>query len=233
MCATKVTIFSAFVTLGKNFALTQRKVISHTQQSNKFSKMKKILLLFAIVATLAALVVPIVVTSNIPTESMALTSPAHKREKQLSAKHLERIERRKARQAAYEHFIDSTVLSHHYRFVPTMFNVEPAGSSQLISNPSIELAIYGDWADIHLPIYQGFTPPYRLQIFNTAVTNLADFTTIETDNGWTISFESWLFSSNDYTFTLEVYSKTGGANLSVSSSFYPTTTFWGSLYPIY
>ena len=129
--------------------------------------------------------------------------------------------------------MDSTILSHNYRFVPTMFNVEPAGSSNIITNPNIELAIYGDWADIHLPIYQGFTPPYRLVMFNTSITNLANFTTTQTDNGWSITFESWLYSSNDYTFTLDVYSKTGGATLSVSSTFYPTTSFWGSIVAVY
>lgn len=195
--------------------------------------MKKILLIFAIAASLATLLVPLIVTSNTPETYDTSFAADRSREKQLSDKHRERIERRKARQAAYEHFIDSTILSHNYRFVPTMFNVEPAGSTNLITNPSIELAIYSDWADIHLPIYQGFTPPYRLIMVNTAITNLADFSTVQTDNGWTISFDSWLYSSNDYTFTLEVYSKTGGATLSVSSSFYPTTSYWGSVSPIY
>lgn len=195
--------------------------------------MRKFLLCFAIVACLATLVVPLIVTST-PSASRDTSFAADRaREKELSEKHLERIARRKARQAAYEHFIDSTILSHNYRFIPTMFNVEPAGSSNLISNPSIELGIYGDWADIHLPVYQGFTPPYRLIMVNTAITTLADFTTIQTDDGWTISFDSWLYSSNDYTFTLEVYSKTGGATLSLSSTFYPTTTYWGSIVAVY
>ena len=195
--------------------------------------MKKILLTIAIVASLATLIVPLVVTSNTPLEPTASFSTDRQRQKDLSEKHLERIAKRKARQAAFEHFVDSTILSHNYRFVPTMFNVEPAGSSNIITNPNIELAIYGDWADIHLPIYQGFTPPYRLVMFNTSITNLANFTTTQTDNGWSITFESWLYSSNDYTFTLDVYSKTGGATLSISSTFYPTTSFWGSIVAVY
>lgn len=195
--------------------------------------MKKFLLTFAIVASLATLIIPLVVTSNTPTEYDTSFAANRTREKELSEKHRERIEKRKVRQAAFEHFIDSTILSHNYRFVPTMFNVEPAGSSQLITNPSIELGIFGDWADIHLPIYQGFTPPYRIMMVNTSITNLSDFTTIQTDNGWTISFDSWLYTSNDYTFTLEVFSKTGGATLSVSSTFYPTTSYWGSIVAVY
>lgn len=195
--------------------------------------MKKLLLFVAIVATLATIVVPLIVTSNTPTDYTASFATERAHEKNLSEKQRERIEQRKARQAAFEHFIDSTILSHHYRFVPTMFNVEPAGSSNLISNPNIELGIYGDWADVHLPIYQGFTPPYRLVVINTSVTSLANFTTIQTDNGWTITFDSWLYSSNDYTFSLDVYSKTGGATLSISSTFYPTTTYWGSIVAVY
>ena len=159
--------------------------------------MKKILLFIAIVATLATLFVPLIVTSNTHEEFDTALATERMREKEPSPK------------------------------------VEPAGGSNIITNPNIELAIYSDWADVHLPIYQGFTPPYRIVMVNTSITNLADFATVQTDNGWTISFDSWLYSSNDYTFTLEVYSKTGGATLSVSSSFYPTTSYWGSVMPIY
>ena len=195
--------------------------------------MKKFLLLIAITATLATLIVPLVVTSTNPTEPTSTFSPDRKRESSIEERHKERIAKRRARQAEFEHFMDSTILSHHYRFVPTMFNVEPAGSSHIITNPNIELAIMDDWADVHLPVYQGFTPPYRLVVFNTSVSNLANFTTVQTDNGWTITFDSWLYTSNDYTFTLEVYSKTGGATLTLSSTFYPTTTYWGSVMGIY
>lgn len=194
--------------------------------------MKKILLLIALLASLAALIVPIVVTSTPNAEPSTSFAADRQRESDLDAKRQERIARRRARQAAYEHFIDSTVLSHHYRFVPTMFNVEPAGSTHLITNPNIELDFMGDWADVHLPAFQGFTPPYRLVVFNTSV-SLSNFTTVQTDNGWTVSFDSWLYTSNDYTFTLDIYSKTGGATLTLSSSFYPTTTYWGSIYAMY
>lgn len=190
--------------------------------------MKKFLLLVAIIVTLSSLIVPLVVISTTPSEPSTSFAPDRRRESDLDAKRQERIARRRARQAAYEHYLDSTILSHHYRFVPTMFNVEPAGSSNIITNPSMELAIVGDWADVHLPAYQGFTPPYRLVVFNTTI-NPSGLTTVQTDNGWDITFNSWLYTSNDYTFTLEVFSKTGGATLTLSSTFYPTTTYWGSI----
>ena len=94
----------------------------------------------------------------------------------------------------------------------------------MITNPNIELSFYSDWADVHLPIYQGFTPPYRLILVNSAITSLTDFVTVQTDNGWRVTFSSWLYTSNDYTFTLDIYSKTGGATLSVGSDFSPTTS---------
>ena len=195
--------------------------------------MKKILLIFAIATTLASIIVPLVVTSTPVAEPLFDIPDELPLDNNLNDEHRERVTKRRARQKAFEHFIDSTILSHNYRFLPTMFNVEPAGSSHLIVNPAVELALYSDWADVNLPIFQGFAPPYRVMMYNTPITNLTDFTTVETDNGWMISFSAWLYTSDDYTFSLEVYSKTGGATLSVSSNFNPTTTYWGSISPIY
>ena len=68
----------------------------------------------AIVAALAT--VPLVVT-GIRSTSTPTEAPADQRhERELSEKHRERIARRKARQAAYERFIDSTVLSHNFAY---------------------------------------------------------------------------------------------------------------------
>ena len=196
--------------------------------------MKKRLLPMAIFAAAILIAIPLVV-SNTPTERSSTTtlSADPGLESKLSAKHQERIARRQARQEAYERFVDSTILSHNFRFIPTMFNVEPAGSSHFITNPNVELSYRGDWADVCLPYYSGYVPPYRIDLFNTVVTQLNNFTTIQTDNGWTITFDSWMYSANDYTFTLTVYSKTGGAQLELSSTAYPTTTYWGSITAIY
>lgn len=195
--------------------------------------MKKFLLAFAITITLASIVVPIVVTSSPVVEPLYESPDTPPIDNNLSEEHRERVARRRARQKAFEHFVDSTILSHNYRFLPTMFNVEPAGSSHLIVNPAVELAVYSDWADVNLPVFQGFTPPYRVVMYNTPITDLSDFITKETDNGWMVTFSAWLYSSDDYTFSLEVYSKTGGATLSISSNFNPTTTYWGSISAIY
>lgn len=190
--------------------------------------MKKSLIIIGIATVVILAAVPTL--RAIRTSTSPIETPADQRhEKELSEKHRERIAKRKARQAAYERFIDSTVLSHNFIFYPSMFNVEPAGGSHLISNPNAELAIYSDWADICLPYYRGFTPPYRLSVVNTVITTLNGYTTIQTDDGWTVTFDSWLYSGNEYTFTLNIYSSTGGAQLQMSSNFYPTTTYWGSI----
>ena len=190
--------------------------------------MKKLLLAIGTLCALTLITIPVV--RAIRTTSAPNEAPADQRhERELSEKHRERIARRKARQAAYEHFIDSTVLSHNLIFYPSMFNVEPAGGSNLINNPNAELAIYSDWADICLPYYRGFTPPYRLAVVNTVITTLNGYTAVQTNDGWNVTFNSWLYSGNEYTFTLQIYSSSGSAQLQLSSDFYPTTTYWGSI----
>lgn len=195
--------------------------------------MKRTTLLTSAIALVTIAITTTLVVSNNTTDDNLALSIEEQHPRHLSEKHRERIERRKARQAEYERFIDSTILSHNFRFIPTMFNVEPAGSSHLITNPNVEISYRGDWADINLPYYRGYVPPYRLGMINTVITQLTDFTTIQTNDGWTVTFDSWLYSANDYTFTLTVYSKTGGAQLELSSTAYPTTSYWGSISAIY
>lgn len=193
---------------------------------------KKIIILLSALSVVALLSIP--ATISTPSVTKPTEAPADQRhEHELSERHRERIARRKARQAAYERFIDSVVLSHNFVFNPSMFNLEPAGSSHLINNPNAELAIHSDWADICLPYYRGFVPPYRLSVVNTVITSMNGYTTIQTDDGWTVSFDSWLYSGNEYTFTLHIYSSSGGAQLQMSSNFYPTTTYWGSISAVY
>lgn len=190
---------------------------------------KRVLIIIAILSAVAFVVVPMAIDGSAP-NSKPVEAPADQRhERELSEKHQERIARRKARQAAYERYIDSTVLSHNFVFSPSLFNVEPAGSSHLISNPNAELAIHSDWADICLPYYKGFVPPYRLAVVNTIITLMDGYTTVQTKDGWTVTFNSWLYTGNEYTFTLDIYSATGSAQLQMSSNFYPTTSYWGSI----
>ena len=144
-----------------------------------------------------------------------------------------RIEKRKARQAEYESYIDSIILSHNYRFMPTSFQVEPAGNMHPINNINFELSVYSDYADINLPYLQGMMPPYRLIVLNNVINSLNGYTTTQTDNGWTITFTSWLYTANNYMFTLNVYKTTGSAQLSIASTYYSTVSYWGSINGVY
>ncbi len=144
-----------------------------------------------------------------------------------------RIERRRARQAEYEQYIDSIVLAHTFRFMPTSFQVEPAGNMHPITNPNFELSIYRDYADINLPYLRGMMPPYQLVVINNVVNSLNGYTAVQTEQGWTITFTSWLYSANNYMFTLHIYKTTGSAQLSIASTYYSTVSYWGSIVGVY
>jgi hypothetical protein len=55
----------------------------------------------------------------------------------------------------------------------------------------------------------------------------------QTAEGWMITFSSSLFSANDYTFTFEVFSSSGGANLTISSVWYNPVFYTGTITQLY
>lgn len=146
-----------------------------------------------------------------------------------NGKHLERVEKRDARHAEFVKFVDSLVLTRNFSFTPRFFQREPAGSPRMIYNTSFILGIYPNFTDIHLPISKGITPPYYTSILNYTISSVEGYTVIQDKEGWNISFSTSLFSSNDYTFTLKIYSSTREAVLSISSDLYGTTTYYGTI----
>lgn len=146
-----------------------------------------------------------------------------------NGKHLERLQRRDARYAASVKFVDSLVLSRDFSFDPISFQREPAGSVMTIYNPIFKLGIYPDFTDIHLPYSKGITPPYYTAVFNYTISYVEGYTAIQDNDGWVISFSSTLFTANNYTFSLKIYSATREAVLSLSSDFYGTTTYNGTI----
>lgn len=48
-----------------------------------------------------------------------------------------------------------------------------------------------------------------------------------------MTFTSTLFSANDYTFTFEIYSSSGGANLTISSVWYNPVQYTGTITQVY
>ncbi len=153
--------------------------------------------------------------------------------RQLSERQQARIERREARRAEYVKFIDSIVMAHSYRFIPQTMQVEPAGQMHTINNAIYELQIQPDFTDIHLPYMRGIMPPYKMVVINTILNSVNDYTVSQTDNGWEITFSSWLYGANNYEFTLEITSTTGNAQLTIENTFYSTVTYWGSILGIY
>ena len=196
--------------------------------------------LFTLAAVIGG-VITIALTANKLTSNNSTTKNPNPQEQQemqgdkdmRDAKQQARIARRQARQAEYELYIDSIVLAHTFRFIPTSFQVEPAGSMHPITNPNFELSIYRDYADVNLPYLRGMMPPYQLVVINNVINALNGYTAVQTDQGWTITFTSWLYSANNYMFTLHIYKTTGSAQLSIASTYYSTVSYWGSIVGIY
>lgn len=171
-----------------------------------------------------------------PLKEVTLPDNAAQRQsadQQLSNKHQERIARRAARQAEYEQAIDSAILVRSYRFIPQMMQVEPAGAPHIINNVAFELLVQPDFVEVNLPYMRGIMPPYQMTVLNTIVNSVQGYQTVQTDNGWEITFSSWLYEPNNYQFALSVTPTTGYAQLSISNTFYATVSYNGQLLKSY
>ena len=144
-----------------------------------------------------------------------------------------REKRRAQRLADYEKMIDSLVLSRNFQFNPSSMQRQPAGPMRQLMNPEFEVGIWDTTADICLPYIKGYVPPYYVTVINYTVPNLEHFTTEQTHEGWLLSFQTSLFSASTYTFTFEIYSKTGGAVLTISNPWYDNVEYWGTISQLY
>ena len=143
-----------------------------------------------------------------------------------------RLQRRAERLAAYERYVDSLVISHNYRFVPQTMQQLPAGAMRNLMNPEYEVIVWDQAVDVCLPFLKGYTPPYYPVVFNYVLPSVEGYTAEQTNDGWHITFRSTMFSSSDYTFSLEVYSRYGGAMLTLSTPFYNSVQYTGNLLAI-
>ncbi|MBQ4280022.1 MAG: DUF4251 domain-containing protein [Rikenellaceae bacterium] len=150
-----------------------------------------------------------------------------------SIRRADREQEREVKTAAFVKTMDSVVLSHNFVFRPETYMVQPAGMSRVINNGDFNITVRNNYADIYVPYLQGITPPYSLVILNYTITVLDNYIARQTDDGWVVSFNTNLYSSNTYTFTFTVYSKTGEVNLDISSDFYSTVSYQGGLQPVY
>ncbi len=183
--------------------------------------MKKRLLFFGIVA-LCAVGVGVAVIGQSDNKLSAKQEKREVREK-----------RRAAKQEAYEKMIDSIVLSHTFQFNPQTMQQQPAGSTKMMQNPNFNVGYWDGTIDVFLPYIKGYVPPYHNVILNYTLPSVENYTTVQTDDGWRVTFDSSLFSASSFTFILEVSSKFGGATLTIKNPWYNAVQYYGSISKLY
>ncbi len=140
-----------------------------------------------------------------------------------------REQRRAARQAAFEKEIDSMVLSRNFQFSPTTMQQEIAGPLKMLTNPNFEVSIWDGSVDVFLPYIKGYVPPYRYTILNYTLPSVENYLTVQTDDGWRVSFSSSLFSAGTYTFVMDISSKFGGTTLNVKNTWSNEVQYTGTI----
>ena len=161
------------------------------------------------------------------TRATSKSSP--EKAQQREQRHIEREQRRAQRQAEYEKYIDSIVLARNYQFSPQSMQQQPAGQMRLLNNPNFGLQVWGSEVDIFLPYIKGVTPPYYTVMLNYTLPSVDKYVTEQTQEGWLVTFSSSLFSGSDYDFSLEIYTASGSATLTISSPWYPDVQYVGGI----
>ena len=159
----------------------------------------------------------------------AQTTPEETRKQEEMQRRQEREKEREARTAKFQQQMDSIILTHSYAFLPNQFQQQPAGMPHQIVNPNLRLDVYPDFTDVYLPYIKGITPPYQMTVLNYTISYVEGYSAVQNSQGWVITFKSNLFSVNNYTFTLTVYTATGEAILDLSSDIYNTVTYNGTI----
>ena len=144
-----------------------------------------------------------------------------------------REKRRAERIAEYEKFMDSLILSRNFQFNPQSMQRQPAGPMRQIMNPAFNVGIWDGTVDICLPYIKGYVPPYHVTVINYTVPNITGYVTEQTPEGWMVTFSTSLFSASTYTFTFEIYSRTGGATLTITNSWYSPVQYSGTISALY
>lgn len=155
------------------------------------------------------------------------------RQQMTAERRAERIKKREERTAAYIRHIDSIVLSRNFIFNPTSMQRQPAGQYISINNPAFEVAYRTDYIDVHIPFIKGVVPPYYPVVFNYILPSVSNYTTIQNTGSWTVTFSSWLYGGSDYIFTLDIYSASGSAVLTIKSLADNTVTYSGYISQVY
>lgn len=148
---------------------------------------------------------------------------------QREARHKQREENRAQRLAEYERYLDSLVLSRQFQFIPQDIQQQPAGPARQLNNPNFQLAVWGSEVDVCLPYIKGVTPPYYYVVLNYTLPSVSHYLTEQTHEGWVVSFDTSLYSVTDYHFSLNIYTSSGSATLTISTSWYPDVEYDGTI----
>ena len=148
---------------------------------------------------------------------------------QREQRHIEREKRRAERQAEYERYIDSIVLARNYQFNPQSMQQQPAGQMRLLNNANFELSVWDSEVDIFMPYIKGVTPPYYTVMLNYTLPSVQNYVTEKTQEGWLVTFSTSLYGGSDYDFSLEIYTASGSATLTISSPWYPDVQYVGGI----
>lgn len=154
-------------------------------------------------------------------------------QKMQSMTHEERIAHRAERQAEFEKYLDSVVLSHNFEFNPQSAQMLPAGTMLFLSNPNYTVTLWRNSLDVCLPYWVGYTPPYRYVLLNTVTPNIGTIVTKQTDEGWSVSFRVNLYATDEYTFTFDINTRYGGATLTISNVWYNPVQYTGTITRVY
>ena len=144
-----------------------------------------------------------------------------------------REKRRAERIADFEKTMDSVILSRNFQFNPQTMQRQPAGPMRQIINPDFNVSVLDSTEDICMTYVKGYVPPYYTTIINYTVPNVQGYTTEQTHEGWMVTFSTSLFSASTYTFTFEIFSRTGGANLTITNPWYNPVEYSGTISQLY
>lgn len=186
--------------------------------------MKRIALL--LIAAAAVIAAGLAVSIN------AMNDTKADKQAERAAQHEARRQKRADKLAQYEKFVDSLVLSHNYRFVPQTMQQLPAGIMRNLMNPSYDITVWSDAVDVCIPYLKGYTPPYYPVVFNYVLPSVEGYTVEQISDGWHVTFQSTMYSATTYTFSFEIYSRYGGATLTLSSPFYNSVQYTGNIFAL-
>ena len=144
-----------------------------------------------------------------------------------------REKRRADRIASFEKTMDSVILSRNFQFNPSSMQRQPAGPVRQLINPNFTVGFWDGTVDVCLPYIKGYVPPYYYTVLNYVLPSVEGYRAEQTNEGWIVTFSTTLFSANDYTFTFDIYSSSGGANLTISSVWYNPVQYSGTITQVY